>query len=132
MVSSTEPNVVLIDRYQAMIAVWIASEPFHMLSGIKIYFPESILFSALLLSSFTSLATGTSWGTLGTVGLALIGIGSHGHSVSMTASAIICSAYFGDKMSPLSDSTILAASVTRTHVPHVKHMFYGLQLQHTP
>lgn len=126
-VSSFEPNVVLI-VIGAMIAVWIASGtiPYIIYLGLKFISPKVFLFSALLLSSFTSLATGTSWGTLGTVGLALIGIGNAmGIPSPMTAGAIICGAYFGDKMSPLSDSTILAASVAGTHVmTHVKHMLW--------
>ena len=126
-VSSFEPNVVLI-VIGAMIAVWIASGtiPYIIYLGLKFISPKVFLFSALLLSSFTSLATGTSWGTLGTVGLALIGIGNAmGIPSPMTAGAIICGAYFGDKMSPLSDSTILAASVAGTHVmTHVKHRLW--------
>lgn len=125
--ASFEPNVVLI-VIGAMIAVWIASGtiPMVIYMGLKFISPKIFLLSALILSSFTSLATGTSWGTLGTVGLALIGIGNAmGIPSPMTAGAIICGAYFGDKMSPLSDSTILAASVSGTDVmTHVKHMLW--------
>lgn len=126
-VASFEPNVVLI-VIGAMIAVWIASGTIPMIIylGLKFISPKIFLLSALILASFTSLATGTSWGTLGTVGLALIGIGNAmGIPSPMTAGAIICGAYFGDKMSPLSDSTILAASVSGTDVmTHVKHMLW--------
>lgn len=125
--ASFEPNVVLI-VIGAMIAVWIASGtiPMVIYVGLKFISPKIFLLSALLLASFTSLATGTSWGTLGTVGLALIGIGNAmGIPSPMTAGAIICGAYFGDKMSPLSDSTILAASVAGTDVmTHIKHMLW--------
>lgn len=125
--ASFEPNVVLI-VIGAMIAVWIASGtiPYIIYLGLKFISPKIFLLSALILASFTSLATGTSWGTLGTVGLALIGIGNAmGIPSPMTAGAIICGAYFGDKMSPLSDSTILAASVSGTQVmTHVKHMLW--------
>lgn len=126
-VASFEPNVVLI-VIGAMIAVWIASGTIPMIIylGLKFISPKIFLLSALILASFTSLATGTSWGTLGTVGLALIGIGNAmGIPSPMTAGAIICGVYFGDKMSPLSDSTILAASVSGTDVmTHVKHMLW--------
>lgn len=126
-VASFEPNVVLI-VIGAMIAVWIASGtiPYIIYLGLKFISPRIFLLSALLLASFTSLATGTSWGTLGTVGLALVGIGNAmGIPAPMTAGSIICGAYFGDKMSPLSDSTILAASVAGTDVmTHVKHMLW--------
>ena len=96
-VSSFEPNVVLI-VIGAMIAVWIASGtiPYIIYLGLKFISPKVFLFSALLLSSFTSLATGTSWGTLGTVGLALIGIGNAmGIPSPMTAGAIICGVDLG-------------------------------------
>ncbi len=125
--ASFEPNVVLV-VIGAMIAVWIASGtiPYFIYLGLRFISPKVFLFSALILSSFTSLATGTSWGTLGTAGLALVGIGNAmGIPAPMTAGAIICGAYFGDKMSPLSDSTILAASVSGTDVmTHVKHMLW--------
>lgn len=126
-VSSFEPNVVLL-AVGAMIGVWISSGtiPYVIYLGLKFISPQIFLVSALVLSSFTSLATGTSWGTLGTVGLALIGIGNAmGVPSAMTAGAIICGAYFGDKMSPLSDSTILAASVANTQVmTHIRHMLW--------
>lgn len=125
--ASFEPNVVLI-VIGAMIAVWIASGtiPYIIYLGLEFISPRIFLLSALLLASFTSLATGTSWGTLGTVGLALVGIGNAMEiPAPMTAGAIICGAYFGDKMSPLSDSTILAASVAGTDVmTHIKHMLW--------
>ena len=125
--ASFEPNVVLI-VIGAMIATWVASGtiPYIIYLGLKFISPRIFLLSALLLASFTSLATGTSWGTLGTVGLALIGIGNAmGIPSPMTAGAIICGSYFGDKMSPLSDSTILAASVSGTQVmTHVRHMLW--------
>ena len=122
---SFEPNVILL-AIGAMIATWIAGGtiPYIIYLGLKFISPSHFLISALILSSLTSLATGTSWGTLGTVGLALVGIGNAmGVPAPMTAGAIICGAYFGDKMSPLSDSTILAASIAGTPVmTHVKYM----------
>lgn len=122
---SFEPNVILL-AIGAMIATWIAGGtiPYIIYLGLKFISPSHFLISALILASLTSLATGTSWGTLGTVGLALVGIGNAmGVPAPMTAGAIICGAYFGDKMSPLSDSTILAASIAGTPVmTHVKYM----------
>lgn len=122
---SFEPNVILL-AIGVMIATWIAGGtiPYIIYLGLKFISPSHFLISALILASLTSLATGTSWGTLGTVGLALVGIGNAmGVPVPMTAGAIICGAYFGDKMSPLSDSTILAASIAGTPVmTHVKYM----------
>ena len=71
--------------------------------------PSIFLFATVIICSVTSLATGSSWGTMGTMGVALLGIGSGlGINVGITAGAIISGAYFGDKMSPLSDTTNLA------------------------
>ena len=78
----------------------------------------------LSLIHISSLATGTSWGTMGTMGVALMGIGlGLGMNPGMTAGAIISGAYFGDKMSPLSDTTNLAPAMAGTDVmTHVKFM----------
>lgn len=122
---SFEPNMILL-IIGMMIATWTAGGtiPYIIYLGLKFISPSHFLISALILSSLTSLATGTSWGTLGTVGLALVGIGNAmGIPTPMTAGAIICGAYFGDKMSPLSDSTVLAATIAGTPVMnHVKYM----------
>lgn len=125
--NSFESNVILV-VVGMMIAVWMSSGtiPAIIYYGLSIMSPKYFLLSALLLSSFTSLATGTSWGTLGTAGLALIAIGNAmGIASPMTAGAIISGAYFGDKMSPISDSTILAATISEVSVfTHIKHMLY--------
>ena len=79
-----------------------------------------------LLCCVTSLITGTSWGTIGTVGVAMIGVGTGlGADLAITAGAIVSGAYFGDKMSPLSDSTILASTMTGTELwTHIKNMLW--------
>ena len=73
-----------------------------------------------------SVATGTSWGTLGTMGVALIGIGAGlGIPAGMTAGAAICGAWFGDKISPLSDTTNFTAAIVGAPLStHIKHMMY--------
>ena len=87
---------------------------------------EVSLFTAVLLCSLVSLACGTSNGTAGTAGVALIGIGnSMGIPSPITAGAIICGSYFGDKMSPMSDTTILASSIAEVNIfKHIRHMVY--------
>lgn len=122
---SFEPNMILL-ALGAMIGVWMASGtiPYIIYMGLKLMSVKHFLISVLVVSSFTSIATGTSWGTLGTVGLVFAGIGQvMGVPAPMTAGAVISGAYFGDKMSPMSDSTILAASIAGTTVmKHIRHM----------
>ncbi|WP_045518949.1 Na+/H+ antiporter NhaC [Neobacillus niacini] len=125
---SFEPNTIIL-VVGVMISTWMASGtiPYIMYWGLEIISPQFFLITALLVTSATSLATGTSWGTLGTVGLALMTVGNAlGIPQAMTAGAIICGSFFGDKLSPLSDSTVLAATVAGSKVmSHVKHMLWS-------
>ena len=109
-----------------LIGVWIDAGvvPTMIYYGLQILKPSIFFIAALLVCSITSLATGTSWGTMGTMGVALMGIGyGLGMSPAMTAGAVISGAYFGDKMSPLSDTTNLAPAMAGTDVmTHVKAM----------
>lgn len=113
----------------AMVGTWIAAGtvPSMIYYGLKMINPRIFLLAALLICSITSLATGTSWGTAGTAGIAMIGIGEGlGIPAAMTAGAVLSGAYFGDKMSPLSDSTNLTASMSGVDVfTHVKSMLYS-------
>ncbi|MBR0456839.1 MAG: Na+/H+ antiporter NhaC [Firmicutes bacterium] len=112
----------------AMIGCWKAGGviPSMMFYGIKVISPSVFLFTACLLCSIISLATGSSWSTAGSMGVALIGIGAAlGFPDYMTAGAIVSGAYFGDKMSPLSDTTNLAPAIAgSTLFEHIKHMVY--------
>ncbi|MDR1782245.1 MAG: Na+/H+ antiporter NhaC [Bacilli bacterium] len=94
--------------------------------GLAIISPQFFFVTALLLCSIVALATGSSWTTAGTVGVALIGIaGALDIPLAMAAGAIVSGAYFGDKMSPLSDTTNLAPAVSGTTLfDHIKSMFY--------
>ena len=109
-----------------LIGFWIDSGvvPAMIYYGLKILKPQIFFIAAVLICSITSLATGTSWGTMGTMGVALMGIGlGLGMNPAMTAGAIISGSYFGDKMSPLSDTTNLAPAMAGTDVmSHVKFM----------
>ncbi len=111
-----------------MIGTWKAGGviPSMMYYGIQIISPKIFLFTAALLCSIISLATGSSWSTAGSMGVALIGIGTAlGFPDYMAAGAIVSGAYFGDKMSPLSDTTNLAPAVAgSTLFEHIKHMVY--------
>lgn len=109
-----------------MIGIWLlcGTIPTMIYYGLHLLSPSIFLIAALLICSVTSLATGTSWGTAGTMGLALMGI-AHGLGMPLgvTAGAILSGAYFGDKLSPLSDTTNLAPAMAGTDVfTHVKYM----------
>lgn len=111
-----------------MIGAWIAGGvvPLLIHYGLKILNPSIFLVACCLVCVVVSLATGSSWTTAGTVGIALVGVG-HVLEVSpaMTAGAIISGAYFGDKMSPLSDTTNLAPAVAGSDLfEHIGHMMY--------
>lgn len=111
-----------------MIGTWIQGGvvPSMIYYGLKVLSPGIFLVATLFITSIVSLGTGSSWSTAGTVGVALIGVGRGlGIPVPMVAGAIISGAYFGDKMSPLSDTTNLAPAVAGTDLfSHVRHMVY--------
>ncbi len=125
--SAFQSNLIILS-VGVLISTWIAAGtiPTIVYSGLTIITPKYFLLTTLILCSLTSLATGTSWGTLGTSGIALMSIGnSMGIPAGLTAGAIISGAFFGDKMSPLSDSTNLAAAICKTDViTHIKHMMF--------
>ncbi len=121
-------SVVIMLAVGALIGVFIAAGtvPTIIYYGMKIINAKYYLLTTLLLCSIVSMFTGTSWGTIGTVGVALLGIGEGlGIPVGMIAGAIISGSWFGDKLSPLSDTTNFAAGVMGIDVMlHVKHMLY--------
>lgn len=122
-----QPTMILL-AVGAMVGAWIMSGtvPTLIYGGLAIITPKYFLLTTLLLCSIVSLFTGTSWGTIGTAGLAMMGVGrSMGIPDGITAGAIICGAYFGDKMSPISDSTNLAPAIAGGKLMnHVKHMMW--------
>ena len=125
-ISKAMQSILILAIVGMMIGTWVMSGtiPTMIYYGLKLLSPSFFLVAAVLICSITSLATGTSWGTMGTMGLALIGIGQGlGMPVGPTAGAVICGAYFGDKLSPLSDTTNLAPAMAGTDVfTHVKYM----------
>ena len=124
-ISRAMPSIMILIVIGILIGVWIVAGvvPTMIYFGLKLLSPSIFLVAALLICSITSLATGTSWGTMGTMGLALIGI-AHGLGIpaAAAAGAVISGAYFGDKMSPLSDTTNLAPAMSGTNVcPHIAY-----------
>ncbi|MGD8368624.1 MAG: Na+/H+ antiporter NhaC family protein [Desulfobacterales bacterium] len=120
--------IVILCIIGILIGVWILSGvvPTMLYYGLKILSPKIFLPATLIICSITSLATGTSWGTSGTIGIALIGIGAGlGFPLPVVAGAVLSGAYFGDKMSPLSDTTNMAPAMVGTDLyTHIKHMSY--------
>ena len=94
--------------------------------GVQILSPRFFLVTACIICAMVSLLSGSSWTTVATIGVALLGIGQAlGISTAWTAGAIISGAYFGDKMSPLSDTTILASSANRVDIfEHIRYMMH--------
>jgi len=111
-----------------LIGTWIQSGivPSMIYYGLKLISPSIFLVTTCVICSVVSISTGSSWSTAGTVGVALVGIGkTMGIPVELVAGAIISGAYFGDKMSPLSDTTNLAPATAGTDLfTHVRHMAY--------
>lgn len=122
------PAVIILLLVGMIVASWISGGivPTMLYYGLTLISPTYFLVAISIVCSIVSLATGTSWGTLGTIGIAGMGIGeSMGIPAAMTAGAIVAGAYFGDKMSPLSDSTNLASGIVGVNLyEHIKHMSY--------
>ncbi len=120
--------VLILMIVGTLIGTWISGGivPAMIFYGLKILSPGIFLVATLIICSIVSLGTGSSWSTAGTVGVALIGVGQGlGIPVPMVAGAIVSGAYFGDKMSPLSDTTNLAPAVAGTDLfTHIRHMVY--------
>ena len=119
--------ILILFLIGAVSGSWMLSGvvPTMIYYGMQVVSPSVFLFIACLISALVSLVTGSSWTTIATIGIALMGIGTaHGYGVGWTAGAIISGAYFGDKISPLSDTTVLASSVGE--VPLFKHIRYML------
>ena len=111
-----------------MIGTWIVSGtiPYLVYIGLQIISPKYIVVTSFLVTVILSVSTGTSWGSVGTVGAALMSVAAGmGAPLPAVAGAIVSGAYFGDKMSPLSDSTNMSAIATNTNLyQHIGHMFY--------
>lgn len=123
----TLPAVPMLLLIGVVAATWMLSGVVPMLisSGLHLIHPPVFLVTACLVCSFISILTGSSWTTIATIGVAFMGIGQvYGYSSPWIAGAIISGAYFGDKVSPLSDTTVLASS--SSGVPLFTHIRYML------
>lgn len=133
-IGSVMQAILILAVIGMLIGSWIAGGivPTLIYYGLQILSPSFFLISALLLCSIVALATGSSWTTAGTVGVALIGIAQGlGVSPALAAGCIVSGAYFGDKMSPLSDTTNLAPAMAgSTLFDHIKHMMYTTGLSY--
>lgn len=111
-----------------IVGSWIAGGivPSLIYYGLKILSPKFFLVTCLLVCSIVAITTGSSWTTAGTLGVAMLGIGtSMGIPPAVTAGCVVSAAYFGDKMSPFSDTTNLAPAVAGTTLfAHIRHMMY--------
>lgn len=118
--------IIILILVGAISGSWMVSGivPTLIIYGLKIIHPAIYLFAACFICAFVSLMTGSSWTTIATLGIALIAIGSAlGYSPALCAGAIISGAYFGDKVSPLSDTTVLASSMSGVPLfTHIKFM----------
>ena len=125
--TATEAILILL-LIGALSGTWLLAGiiPAFIHYGMMILQPQIFLFAACIVCAVLSIATGSSWGTVGTVGIALVGIGQAlGLSEGWVAGAILSGAYFGDKMSPLSDTTNLAPAVAGTDlITHIRYMAY--------
>jgi len=123
------PAILIMLCVGVLIGSWIASGTIPMIIyfGLKLISPKYFLVTACFVCSLTSIATGTSWGTIGTLGVAFIGIAlGLGIPLGPAAGAVVSGAYFGDKMSPFSDVTNLAPVAAGSNLfDHIKHMMWS-------
>lgn len=121
-------SILILLLIGMMSATWMVSGvvPTMIYYGVQLMSPWLFLPCACIISSFISVITGTSWTTIATIGIALMGIGDAlGIPQPYTAGAIISGAYFGDKMSPMSDTTVLASSMAGADLfSHIRYMLY--------
>lgn len=122
------PAVVILILVGLIISAWIGGGIVTTMIyyGLKIITPSFFLPAMLIISSVVTVMIGSSWSTIGTIGVAGMGIGiSMGIPPAMIVGAIVSGAFFGDKMSPLSDTTVLASGIAGTTLSqHIKHMLY--------
>ncbi len=125
-IGSAMPSILILLLIGSLAGTWLISGvvPAMIYYGLDIINPKLFLFTAVVVSAIVSVATGSSWSTIATIGVALLGIGKAiGIDEAVVAGAIVSGAYFGDKMSPLSDTTNLAPAMAGTDLfTHIKYM----------
>lgn len=127
-IGSAMPSMLILLLIGSLAGTWMISGvvPAMIYYGLKILNPTIFLFASVIICAIVSLATGSSWSTVATIGIALLGIGKAlGVPEGIIAGAIISGAYFGDKISPLSDTTNLAPAMAGTDLfTHIRYMLY--------
>jgi len=125
-ISIAMPSILILLLIGSLAGTWVLSGvvPTLIYYGLKIFHPSIFLFATVIITGIVSLATGSSWSTVATIGIALIGVGrALGFNDGLVAGAVISGAYFGDKMSPLSDTTNLAPAMAGTDLfTHIRYM----------
>ena len=125
-ITSVGTSIVILLLIGAVSGSWMVSGvvPTMIYYGMKVILPEIFLFASCAISALIAVMTGSSWTTIATIGVALVGIGTaQGYEPGWIAGAIISGAYFGDKVSPLSDTTVLASSAAGTPLfTHIRFM----------
>jgi len=127
-IASASPAIIILLLIGALAGTWLISGiiPTMIYFGLQILNPKIFLFVTAIITAIVSLSTGSSWGTVATIGIALLGIGQAlGLPTGYIGGAIISGAYFGDKMSPLSDTTNLAPAMVDVDIfRHIRYMMY--------
>lgn len=122
------PALLILLSIGVLIATWVLSGtiPFLVYWGVRLVSPELLVPTAFLATAIMSLFTGTSWGSAGTIGVALVSTAiALGAPIAMTAGAVVSGAYFGDKISPLSDTTNISAIAADVSLyRHIRHLLY--------
>lgn len=125
-ITAVGTSILILLLIGAVSGSWMISGvvPTMIFYGMKVIYPEIFLFATCIISALIAVMTGSSWTTIATVGVALVGIGTaQGYEPGWIAGAIISGAYFGDKVSPLSDTTVLASSTAGTPLfTHIRFM----------
>ncbi|WP_413376399.1 Na+/H+ antiporter NhaC [Paenibacillus taichungensis] len=127
-IAKTMPAILILITVGFMIGAWMigGTIPMMIYYGLNIINPQFLLITAFIVTSIVSLCTGTSWGSAGTIGVAFMGVGAGlDANLAAVAGAVVAGAYFGDKLSPLSDTTNLAALSTGVNLyEHIGHLLY--------
>ncbi len=127
-IGNAMPSILILLLVGALASIWLLSGtvPILVYYGVKLLSPSVFLVAACIVCAITSVVSGSSWSTAATIGVAMVGVGRALEIPDgMIGGAIISGSYFGDKISPLSDTTNLAAGVTETDLfVHIKYLFY--------
>lgn len=127
-ISTTVESIIILLFIGALAGSWLLSGviPSMIYYGLNIFSPSIFLFATTIICAIISVATGSSWSTIATIGVAMLGIGQAlGFSDGMIAGAVISGAYFGDKLSPMSDTTTLASAISGADLfVHIRYMLY--------